>query len=221
MSENTNPQEPRQPRNLFEQILFGVQVTNDNIVTLHGRVDAFEAKINAIYDALYPTSEPNASGADEKIETVGGNFMNCNKIQAAVITPVLAAGSVASPYFYEVNITQRLCYPTCADNTPVFNPQFSLKSLSQVGTGRYVATVHVEGIISYVPCNGGCGCTKQQPLSQDFTIPIQSASTPTVTIEQGAAMNAVAASACQPCSRTFVSETPITVTVATAATPTA
>ena len=70
-------------------------------------------------------------------------------------------------------------------------------------------------------CNGGCGCTKQQPLSQDFTIPIQSASTPTVTIEQGAAMNAVAASACQPCSRTFVSETPITVTVATAATPTA
>ena len=70
MSENTNPQEPRQPRN--EQILFGVQVTNDNIVTLHGRVDAFEAKINAIYDALYPTSEPNASGADEKIETVGG-----------------------------------------------------------------------------------------------------------------------------------------------------
>lgn len=147
--------------------------------------------------------------------------MSCNKIQAAVITPVLAAGSVASPYFYEVNITQRLCYPTCADNTPVFNPQFSLKSLSQVGTGRYVATVHVEGIISYVPCNGGCGCTKQQPLSQDFTIPIQSASTPTVTIEPGAAMNAVAASACQPCSRTFVSETPITVTVATAAAPTA
>lgn len=40
-------------------------------------------------------------------------------------------------------------------------------------------------------------------------------------IEQGAAMNAVAASACQPCSRTFVSETPITVTVATAAAPTA
>ena len=147
--------------------------------------------------------------------------MSCNKIQAAVITPVLAAGSTTSPYFYQVNITQRLCFPTCADNIPVFNPQFSLKSLSQVGTGRYVATIHVEGIISYVPCNGGCGCTKQQPLSQDFTIPIQSASAPTVTIEQGAAMNAVAASACQPCSRTFVSETPITVTVATAAAPTA
>ena len=137
--------------------------------------------------------------------------MSCNKIQAAVITPVLAAGSTTSPYFYQVNITQRLCFPTCADNIPVFNPQFSLKSLSQVGTGRYVATIHVEGIISYVPCNGGCGCTK----------PIQSASTPTVTIEPGAAMNAVAASACQPCSRTFVSETPITVTVATAAAPTA
>lgn len=44
---------------------------------------------------------------------------NCNRIQPAVITPVLAAGSVASPYFVEVNITQRLCFPTCAENAPV------------------------------------------------------------------------------------------------------
>lgn len=72
MSETTNPQETRQPRNIFEQTLFGVQVTNDNIVAIHARMDNMEAKINAIYDALYPTSEPNASGADEKIETVGG-----------------------------------------------------------------------------------------------------------------------------------------------------
>lgn len=142
--------------------------------------------------------------------------MSCNKIQAASITPVLAAGSVASPYFVAVNISQRLCHPTCTETTPVFNPRFSLRGLAQIGTGQYVATIHVEGIISYVPCNGGCDCTKQQPLSQDFTIPIASATAPNVTIAQGASINAVAATGCQMCSRSFVSETPITVTVTTA-----
>ena len=138
---------------------------------------------------------------------------NCNKIQPATITPVLAVGSVASPYFVQVNISQRLCYPTCVQQTPVFNPRFSLVSVSQVGTGHYMATIHAEGIISYVPCNGGCDCTKQQPLSQDFTIPIYSATAPTVTIEQGASVNAMAVTGCQNCGRNFVSETPITVTV--------
>lgn len=72
MSENTNPQQPRQPQNIIEQILFGVLTTNDNIVEVHARVNDMEAKINAIYDALHTTSEPNASGADQKIETIGG-----------------------------------------------------------------------------------------------------------------------------------------------------
>lgn len=140
---------------------------------------------------------------------------NCNKIQPAVITPTLAAGSVASPYYVLVNITQRLCNPACvAQNPPVFNPLFSLKSVAQVATGQYVATIHVEGIISYVQCHGGCNCTKQQPLSQDFTVPIASATAPTVTIEQGAAVNTLAANGCQECSRNFVSETPLTITVA-------
>ena len=139
---------------------------------------------------------------------------NCNKIQPATITPVLAVGSVASPYFVQVNISQRLCYPTCVQQTPVFNPRFSLVSVSQVGTGQYMATVRVEGIISYVPCGGGCECTKQQPLSQEFTIPIASTTAPTVTIEQGATVNAIAASGCQSCSKSFVSETPLTITVA-------
>ena len=137
-----------------------------------------------------------------------------NKIQSAVITPVLAAGSTASPYFYQVNITQRLCYPACADEMPVFNPQFQLVSTTLVGTGQYVATIRVQGIISYVQCGGGCGCTKTQPLVQEFTIPIASATAPTVTIAQGASVNAVATSDCKPCSRTFVSETPLTITVA-------
>lgn len=140
--------------------------------------------------------------------------MDCNKITPATITPVLAAGSTTSPYFFQVNISQRLCNKTCAENTPVFAPQFSLRSLAMVGTGQYVATIHVEGIISYVPCNGGCDCTKQQPLSQDFTIPIASATAPTVTIAQGASVNSIAATSCKPCSRSFVSETPLTVTVA-------
>ena len=141
--------------------------------------------------------------------------MDCNRIQPAIITPVLAAGSTTSPYFFQVNISQRLCEKTCAETTPVFAPRFSLRSLATVGTGQYVATIHVEGIISYVPCNGGCNCTKQQPLSQDFTIPIASATAPTaVTIVQGASVNSIAATSCKPCSRAFVSETPLTVTVA-------
>lgn len=139
---------------------------------------------------------------------------NCNKIQPAVITPTLAAGSTTSPYYVLVNITQRLCFPTCVEQTPVFNPQFSLKGVAQVATGQYVATIHVEGIISYAQCHGGCGCTKQQPLSQDFTVPIASATAPTVTIAQGASVNNVAANGCQDCSRSFVSETPLNITVA-------
>lgn len=136
-----------------------------------------------------------------------------NKVSAAIITPVLAAGSVTSPYFVQVNITQKLCYLTCAETTPVFAPQFSLRSVAQVGTGQYVATIHIEGIVSYLPCNGSC-CTKQQPISQDFTIPIASATAPTITIAQGTSVNAVVATACKPCTRTFVSETPLTITVA-------
>ena len=137
-----------------------------------------------------------------------------NKIQSAVITPVLAAGSVASPYFYQINITQRLCYPTCADELPVFAPQFQLMGVTLVGTGQYVATIRVQGIISYVQCGGGCNCTKQQPLVQEFQIPIASATAPTVTITPGTTVNAISAAACQPCSRTLASDTPLTITVA-------
>ena len=137
-----------------------------------------------------------------------------NKIQSAVITPVLAAGSVASPYFYQINITQRLCYPACADELPVFSPQFQLMGVTLVGTGQYVATIRVQGIISYVQCGGGCNCTKQQPLVQEFQIPIASATAPTVTITPGTTVNAISAAACQPCSRTLASDTPLTITVA-------
>ena len=141
--------------------------------------------------------------------------MSCNKVNSAIITPVLAAGSVASPYFVQVNISQRLCSPTCADRTPVFAPVFSYKSISNVGTGQYVITIHVEGVISYAQGNGNACCTKSQVLSQDFTIPIASTAAPTsITVEQGTVVNSVSASGCQPLSRDFVSETPLTITVA-------
>lgn len=138
-----------------------------------------------------------------------------NKINSAVITPVLAAGSVASPYFVQVNISQRLCTPTCADNTPVFAPAFTYKGISQVATGQYVVTIHVEGVISYVPCGGNPCCTRSQVLSQDFTIPLASATEPTsITVAQGATVNNVNAAGCQSCSREFASETPLSITVA-------
>lgn len=142
--------------------------------------------------------------------------MNCNMIQPAVITATLAAGSTTSPYYAQVNISQRLCYKTCADVSPVFNPQFSLVSFDTVGTNQYVVTINVQGIISYVPCGGGC-CTKQQPVNQNFTIPIYSTTALSgATIAAGSVVNSVSTSACQNCSRAFVSETPLTITTTAA-----
>lgn len=141
--------------------------------------------------------------------------MSCNKTNSAKITPVLAAGSVASPYFIQVNISQRLCTPVCVDDIPVFTPAYSLKGYAEVGDGQYVATIHVEGIISYDPCGSSGCCSKQQNVSQDFTIPFAATAAPTsVTIAAGVSVNSISATACQKCSRDFVSETPITLTIA-------
>lgn len=139
-----------------------------------------------------------------------------NKIQAPLITFVPALGSTASPYAGMIKIDQRLCYKCCADSTPVFAPKFSVKSIAPAGTNLYVATIHAEGIIAYVPCNGGCGCTKTQPVSGDVEVLISATSVPSVTITPGASINALAATACQQCTRTFTSATPLTITVATA-----
>lgn len=138
-------------------------------------------------------------------------------LNSAIITPVLAAGSATSPYYYQVNISQRLCSPTCVATIPVFNPVFSVVGFSQVGTSQYVATVNVQGVINYVPCNGNSCCTRSQVINQTFTIPFLSVAAPTaVTITQGATVNSVSAAPCQSCSRAFVSETPLNVTVTTA-----
>ena len=143
--------------------------------------------------------------------------MSCKQNSANIVF-TLAAGSIASPYAGQVNISQRLCSPACEDQTPVFTPAFSLVGYSEVAEGQYVATVQVEGLISYVPCGGNTCCTRSQVLKQKFPIPFVSATAPTsVTIATaGATINTIVTSACQSCSRDFVSETPITLTVATA-----
>lgn len=137
------------------------------------------------------------------------------KQNPAVITATLAAGSTTSPYFFEVNLSQKLCSPTCVDHTPVFNPSYSYKGISTVGTGQYVVTIHVEGIIAYIPCGRNSCSTRSQLVSQDFTIPIAAATAPTsVTIEAGEVTNAIAQVGCQNCSKDFSSEVALTVTVA-------
>lgn len=137
-----------------------------------------------------------------------------NKIQPALITFTPALGSTASPYAGIVKIDQRLCFLCCADSTPVFQPNFVVKSIAPAGTNLYAVTIHAEGIISYVPCGGGCCCTKTQPLSQDFEVFISSETVPTVTIEPGVSINALSVTPCQSCGRTFTSATPLTLTVA-------
>jgi hypothetical protein len=145
--------------------------------------------------------------------------MCCNKVKPAVISATLAAGSIASPYFFLVNITQILCASTCAETPAVFNPRFSLVGYAKVGTNQYVATIHVEGIISYIPCGGNCDCTRQQPLSQNFTVPFYFSGTPlTVSIAQGATANSIAVGACQSCSKVLASDTSVTLTVSATAT---
>lgn len=136
------------------------------------------------------------------------------KIPAPIVTATLAAGSTTSPYRFLVNISQKLCFGTCTGDTPVFTPDVTLLGVSLAGTGTYVATVHIEGIISYVPCNGGCCDMKAQPISTNVNIPIASTTDPTVTITKGNVTNAIVATGCQTCSRNFVSEIVLAVAVA-------
>lgn len=135
----------------------------------------------------------------------------------ANITATLAVGATATAPYYDVNITQQLCTPACVDETPVFNPRFSVKSIANVGTSQYLVVMHVEGVINYVPCNCGTCCTRSQVVSQDFTIPVFSATAISgVTAAVGIVQNGIARLACCDCSKTFVCDAPLTLTIATA-----
>lgn len=133
----------------------------------------------------------------------------------ANITATLAVGSTATAPYYDVNITQQLCTPACVDETPVFTPTFSVKSIAQVGASQYLVVLHVEGVINYIPCNCGPCCTRSQVVSQDFTIPVFSATAiNSVTPAVGAIQNGIAKIACCSRSKTFVSDVPLTLTIA-------
>lgn len=67
MAQTPQEQQPRQPKNIFEQLAFGLQTVNDNVVDLFKNVEDIRQKVDAIYYALYPAqpaSEPTDSGAE-------------------------------------------------------------------------------------------------------------------------------------------------------------
>lgn len=140
-----------------------------------------------------------------------------NKTIPAVIHTTLAIGSTASAPYYDVNIQQILCQCACADEKPVFTPSFSPLAFEHVGTNQWLMYVHVEGVIHYIPCGCGSCYTKQQIVSQDFTIPVWSTTEITgFTVNAGTTRNTMIKNACSPCSRNFESDTPITLAFDTA-----
>lgn len=64
----------KQPRNIFEQILFGLEATNANVVALSEEIAMIRQDLHAIKSALYmdENSEPNALGAvkNETVESI-------------------------------------------------------------------------------------------------------------------------------------------------------
>ena len=57
----------RQPKTIFEQIVFGQEITNENIVALAENLAVINAKIDKLLAVFAPTekhSKPVASGED-------------------------------------------------------------------------------------------------------------------------------------------------------------
>ena len=61
-------QEQPQPRNIFEQIALGLQVTNENTVAIAQDLALMFQMVQDIHGAMFPTNtaEPNATGAEEQ-----------------------------------------------------------------------------------------------------------------------------------------------------------
>lgn len=136
----------------------------------------------------------------------------------AIIVATMAAGKTSSPYLYNVGIAQQLCEPTCVDEKPVFTPVFSVADISSAGlTNMYNVTVHVEGVVNYTPCYCSTCCTRPQIISQDFVIPIYSTTAVSnVTLSSGTPSNGVVKHSCCNCSKTFVCDVALSLTVVTA-----
>ena len=61
--------ENKQPKNIFEQIVFGQEILNENIVALSENLDFINQKVDMLIAVLstppiIKDSEPNASGAE-------------------------------------------------------------------------------------------------------------------------------------------------------------
>lgn len=144
-------------------------------------------------------------------------MMNNARTIPALIHATIAVGSSASLAYYDVNITQQLCQCACVDEKPVFAPKFSILSIENVGTKQYLINIHVEGVVNYIPCGCSSCATRSQIISQDFAVPVYSSTAITgATIGVGEPQNYIAKYACANCSKTFVSDTPITLTLITA-----
>lgn len=61
MEEQMNQSPQRQPRNIFEQLAFGLQTVNDNIVDLYKMVSEIHS---ALYNIEIPKSEPTIPGTE-------------------------------------------------------------------------------------------------------------------------------------------------------------
>ena len=59
----TQQQHP-QPSNIFEQIALGLQITNENTIAIAQDLANLYKMVEDIHSAMFPTTEPNASGAD-------------------------------------------------------------------------------------------------------------------------------------------------------------
>ena len=59
-------QETRKPKNIFEQIALGLEVTNENTVAISEDLANLYKMVEEIHSALYMqiNSEPNASGKE-------------------------------------------------------------------------------------------------------------------------------------------------------------
>lgn len=56
----------RQPKNIFEQIVFGQEITNDNIVALADNLAVVNSKLDALLGIFSPAeTEPTASGEEQ------------------------------------------------------------------------------------------------------------------------------------------------------------
>ena len=58
----------KEPKNILEQILYGQEIINDNIVALSENIDILYKRVNSLLESIAPidTASPTVSGKEEK-----------------------------------------------------------------------------------------------------------------------------------------------------------